>query len=74
VRDPAKAQQSAAVYRQALESAVQIEDLVASHFALLADELERQGQSDIADMLQEASHYHRANSMMNRALMTALSG
>ena len=74
MRDPARAQQSAAAYRQALESAVQIEDVVASHFALLADELERQGRPDIADMLQEASHYHQANSMMNRALMTALGG
>ena len=74
MRDPAKAQQSAAVYRRALESAVQIEDIVASHFALLADELERQGRPDIAHMLQEASQHHRDNSMMNRALMTALSG
>ncbi len=74
MRDPAKAQQSAAAYRQALESAVQIEDMVASHFALLADELKRQGRSDIADMLQEASQHHRANSMMNRALMSALGG
>ncbi len=74
MRDPAKAQQSAAIYRQALESAVQIEDVVASHFALLADELECQGRRDIADMLKEASQHHRDNSMMNRALMTALSG
>ncbi len=73
MRDPAKAHQSAAIYRQALESAVQIEDVVASHFAMLADELECQGRPDIADMFQEASHHHRANSMMNRALMTALS-
>ena len=74
MRDPARAQQSAAVYRQALESAVQIEDVVALHFAMLAGELERQGQPRIADMLQEASQHHRANSMMNRALMTALGG
>ena len=74
MRDPARAQQSAAGYRQALARAVQIEDVVASHFARLADELERQGQPRIADMLQESSHHHRANSMMNRALMMALGG
>ncbi len=74
MRNPARAQQSAAVYRQALESAVQIEDVVASHFALLADGLECQGRRDIADMLKEASQHHRDNSMMNRALMMALGG
>ena len=74
MRDPARAQQSNAVYRQALESAVPIEEVVASQFALLAEELERQSQYDIADMLQGACQHHRANSMMNRALMTALNG
>ena len=74
MRDPAKAHQSAAVYRQALESAVQIEDVVASHFAMLPDGLECQGRRDIADMLKEASQHHRDNSMMNRALMMALGG
>jgi hypothetical protein len=53
---------------------VQIEDVVASHFAMLPDGLECQGRRDIADMLKEASQHHRDNSMMNRALMMALGG
>jgi len=72
MRDPAGSLQSALAYRQAVENAVKIEELLASHFTILADELERQGQSEIADMLQQASHHHRVNSMMNTALMKAL--
>jgi hypothetical protein len=72
MRDPAGSRQSALAYRQALKNAVRIEELLASHLTLLADELEQQGQSEIADMLQQASHYHRANSMMTTALMKAL--
>jgi hypothetical protein len=72
MRDPAGSRQSALTYRQALGNAVRIEEFLASHLTLLADELEQQGQSEIADMLQQASHYHRANSMMTTALMEAL--
>jgi hypothetical protein len=69
--DPAEAQRAALSYRQALESAVRIEEFVAAQFNMLADELARQGQPEIADMLRYASNQHRAYSMTNCALMIA---
>jgi len=59
-------------YRQALESAVRIEEVVAAHLIMLANESAQQDQPKIVDMLQQASHQRRAHSMMNRAQMKVL--
>jgi hypothetical protein len=72
MRDAAEAQRAAMAYKQALENAVRSEELIVSHFAMLANELARQGQPEIADMLRYASHQHRAYSMTNCALIIAL--
>jgi hypothetical protein len=72
MRDPAEAQRAALGYRQALESAVRIEERIAAQFTVLANEVAQQGQLEIAEMLRHASQQHRAYSMMNAALMTAL--
>jgi len=50
----------------------QVEESIASVLALLADELERQGQPETADMLQQAGHQHRAASIQSRALAASL--
>jgi hypothetical protein len=59
-------------YKQALESAARIEEIIAAHLTMLANESAQQDQPEVADMLQQASHQHRAHGMMNRALMTVL--
>jgi hypothetical protein len=46
----------------------EIEETVAWHLALLANEVERQGESSVADLLQQACHHHRAFVTRNRAL------
>jgi hypothetical protein len=61
-------------YRAALDMAAETEEIFASQLALLADELERQGQPATADLLQQACHRHRASSMINRALALSLDG
>ena len=54
-------------YKAALEGMAQVEESIASALAMLADELERQGQPETADMLQ-----HRAASIQSRALAASL--
>jgi hypothetical protein len=57
MRDPAEAQQAALSYRQALESAVRVEELVAAHFTMLADEVAQQAhpRSQICSATQASS-------------------
>jgi hypothetical protein len=46
---------------------------LAFDLAMLADELERQGQPETADLLQQACHHHRASSIKSRAIAASLS-
>ena len=59
-------------YRDALEHTAQIEEVLATQFAMLADELERQGQHRVADLLQGASRHHRAASIKSRAIAASI--
>jgi hypothetical protein len=59
-------------YKAALEGIAQVEESIASVLAMLAAELERQGQPETADMLQQAGHQHRAASIQSRALAASL--
>jgi hypothetical protein len=59
-------------YRDALEHTAQIEEVLATQFAMLADELEKQCQHRVADLLQAASRHHKDRSIKNRALVASL--
>jgi hypothetical protein len=59
-------------YKAALEGMAQVEESIASVLALMAGELERRGQPETADMLQQAGHQHRAASIKSRALAASL--
>jgi hypothetical protein len=58
--------------KQALEEFARNEKVLASELALLAAELERQGQPGIAAMLQQASRRYGISSAQNRTLAMAL--
>ena len=58
--------------KQALEGFARKEMALASELALLAVELERQGQPGIAAMLQQASRRYGISSAQNRTLAMAL--
>jgi ferritin len=60
--------------RDVLEHTAQTEELLAAHFARLADELEGQGQPRIAEFLQVASRHHKDRSLKSRALVASLEG
>jgi hypothetical protein len=60
-------------YKAALKESARGEEGIASALAIMADELERQGQPETADMLQQACHHHRATSIKNRAIAASLS-
>ena len=69
MQDPAaQAKRAALGYKAALEKVAQVDEAIASTLSLLADELDRQGQIQIADMLQQASHRHRSASIKSRAI------
>jgi fructose-specific phosphotransferase system IIC component len=68
MRDTAEAQRVALAHKAALEQSAQAQDAMATRLAMLADELERQGQSTAAEMLQKASRRYRAYSMADRAI------
>ncbi len=72
MRDPPDVRRAALDYKAALENAAQAQEAVASHLALLDDELGQQGQPELADMLQQTCHEHRALSIKNRALAASL--
>jgi hypothetical protein len=72
MRDPADVRRAVLDYKAALENAAQAQEALASHLALLADELEHQGQPELADMLQQTGHEHRASSIKHRALAASL--
>jgi hypothetical protein len=59
-------------YRDVLEHTARSEEILATQFAMLAEELERQGQPRIAEFLQVASRHHRDRSIKNRALVASL--
>ena len=58
--------------KDVLEHIAQTEEVLASRFARLADELERQGQPCIAEFLQVASRHHRDRSLKSRSLVASL--
>jgi hypothetical protein len=59
-------------YKAALEKMAQLGEDLASDLARLADELDRQGQPETADMLLQASHHHRTSSIRSRAIAASL--
>ncbi len=61
-------------YKAALENAAQAEEALASRLALVAQELEQQGQTKLTELLQRRSHEHRASSIKNRTLAASLMG
>jgi hypothetical protein len=74
MKDPAaELRRTALDYRAALEKGAQVEEGIASTLAMMAAELNRQGQSQIAEMLQQASHYHRSVSIKSCAIAASLS-
>ena len=72
MRDPPDVRRATLDYKAALENAAQAQEDMASRLALLADELEQQGQPKLTDSLQRACHQHRASSIKNRALAASL--
>ena len=73
MKDPAaEVNRATSDYHAALEKMAQVQEGLASDLARLADELDRQGQSETADMLLQASHYYRASSIRSRAIAIAL--
>ena len=72
MRDPPDVRRALLDYKAALENAAQAQEDMASRLALLADELEQQGQPKLADSLQRTCHQHRASSIKNRALAASL--
>jgi hypothetical protein len=60
-------------YKAALQKVAQEQEGLASDLAMLADELERQGQPETADLLQQACHHHRISSIKSRAIAASLS-
>ncbi|EIM26695.1 hypothetical protein MicloDRAFT_00032450 [Microvirga lotononidis] len=74
MKDPAaELRQAASDYKAALKKMAQVQEGLASHLASLADELERYGQPETADLLQQACHRHRASSIKSRAIVASLS-
>ncbi len=72
MRDPGEVRRAVLDYKAALENAAQAQEATASHLALLADELERQGQPKLAHSFQQTCHQHRASSIKYRALAASL--
>jgi hypothetical protein len=71
--DPAaELKRVASDYKAALEKVAHEQEGLASHFAMLADELERQGQPETADLLQQACHHHRVSNIKSRAIAASL--
>jgi hypothetical protein len=74
MKDPAaELRQTASDYKAALEKMAQEQEGLALHLAMLAGELEQQGQPETADLLQQASHHHRLSSIKSRAIAGSLS-
>jgi hypothetical protein len=74
MEDPAaELKRVASDYKAALEKVAHEQEGLASDLAMLADELERQGQPETADLLQQACHHHRASSIKSRAIAASLS-
>ena len=59
-------------YRDALEYTAQTQEVLATQLAMLAEELERQGQHQIAELLQGASRRHRALGLKNRLIAASV--
>jgi len=68
----AQLRQAALDYKAALEEVAHVYDGLASSLILMADELDRQGLSETADMFEQASHHHRAGSIRSRAIAASL--
>jgi hypothetical protein len=72
MRDPPSVRRAALDYKAALEDVAQAHKALASHLALLANDLEQYGQPKFTDMHQQACHQHRASSIKYRALAASL--
>ncbi|EIM26641.1 hypothetical protein MicloDRAFT_00031900 [Microvirga lotononidis] len=74
MKDPAaELRQAASDYKTTLEKMAQVQERLASHLAMLADELVRYGQPETAELLQQACHRHRASSIKCHAIVASLS-
>ena len=72
MRSPADVRRAVLDYKAALENAALAQEALASQLALLADEVGRGGQPELADLLQQTCHKHRAASIKYRALAASL--
>jgi hypothetical protein len=72
MRDTPEVRRAALKYKAALENSAQAHEALASHLALLANDLKQYGQPKLTDMLQQACHQHRASSIKYRALAASL--
>ena len=72
MRDPTEVRRATLDYKAALENATQAQEALASQLALFANEVGRRGQPELADMLQQTCHQHRAASIKYRALAASL--
>jgi hypothetical protein len=72
MRSPADVRQAVLDYKVALENAARAQETLASQLALFADEVGQRGQPELADMLQQTCHKHRAASIKYRALAASL--
>jgi hypothetical protein len=72
MRDATSSEHRRRDYRNALAMVATTDEVLASQFALLAGDLEHQGQAWIAAMLRQASHRHKAAGIKSRALASAL--
>jgi hypothetical protein len=74
MRDANTACEARRNYKVVLVKSALFEETLASHFSALADEIEKQGHPSIAEMLQQASHRHRAFSLKSRAIAANIKG
>ena len=71
-RDAASSEQFRRDDRTALDMVAKTDEVHASQFALLADDLERHSEAGIVDMLRQTSHRRGAASIQSCALAAAL--
>jgi hypothetical protein len=73
VRDPqAELRRAALEYIAVLEGIALVDDRLAAKLTVLANELDRLGQPEAADLVQKAVHQHRADSIKSHTVAASL--
>jgi hypothetical protein len=73
VRDPqAELRRATLDYIAVLEGIALVDDRLAAKLTLLANELDRLGQPEAADLVQKAVHQHRADSIKSHTIAASL--